>query len=99
MAFYTYDFTCGNFTYGYGHYMGSSADPTRSIVENLERDGEKNCKVVFRSKTNHDDPRYTPSHTSTYQVTGRWHSSAFAAAASVVPFVLPAIVSKLSAKQ
>jgi len=106
MAFYAFDFTCGNFTKGTGHMMGRTSSPKDFVLSNLEKNGEKNCNVVFKTKTAHH--QYSPSSTIvsdetmpdfSYQVSDRWHTTLMGVAVSVVPVVLPMVLGSQQNKQ
>jgi hypothetical protein len=99
MSFHAFDFTCGNFTTGRGHFIGSSdTEPRQAITRRLEADGEKNCVVVLGSMVQYLPPKmYTPD--ITYQVNERWHTAVIKLAATAIPVIISAVISKTNGTQ
>ena len=98
IAFYTFDFTCGSFTTGHGHYQGGHYFPEQNITQALEKAGERNCNIVFKNRVEASSLFDRPPAESkvSFQVTGRWHTALFGQLAQVAgPFIVPMIVSKL----
>lgn len=95
-SFYHFDFTCGNFTTGNGHFFSRNARPTQDILKHLEDAGEKNCTVILNRLDRKAPVRPVMEIDSSkdfqYRVTNRWYNTVGTAVARVAPVVIPMIL-------
>jgi hypothetical protein len=91
--FYNFDFTCGMFTSGYGDIEIWKETNARSrVIDELEKNGEKNCNVVFKKKY---FTKYGSSTDFNYHVESRWTDKILSVGlVTVVPYVGNYLVSK-----
>ena len=95
-----FNFTCGNFTQGRGHLRHSKhifeESPEMYIKNNLEKGGEKNCRVIMERYNDVEGEMPKSGSHMNYQIDQRWYSHLPMVIGSVAPFLGSAILKELN---